>query len=1279
MLRFLSKHRIKVFAGITALLLLVLLGGLVVYINSDGFREQARLYIVRTLEERTGGQVVLDRFTWNLWQQRFRLEGLTIRGLEPATDPPLAHIESIDVGLNFRSLIRRRLDLFLLTITRPEFRVLIDSEGKTNLPTPAQGVGGGDFNLQLSIDDFKIIQGQAAINERRINIDFGIANLESALNYSDATQVLKSQLQYQGSLARSDSPTIPYNLTADLSYTRGTILAERVEVQSGGSLVKLQGRINDVLTSNILGRLEYTGTLEVPFLNYFFVDDTFAGTADVAGLLEFSRGYFFTRGTTVADRVAFEGWQAANVRSEYTYQYPDRRLALRELRAQIVGGSASGSVMVESLPGQSRVLFDLAYQNVDAAAIARAYPWDPKYRIYSRMNGTLDGWFEGKFDRFRFTGGANLTAYAPTPTPGVVALPLEGSTMYDVQPGQVTVSNADVRFFSTSIRADGSIDARATDLRVMMTSSDLRNVFFLYEDANGAGSFDGTLTGPIKTPTAEGQFVLEGHRYGTGIIQHAAGGVRLDTLNEVADLRNVNVTQGRSEITLNGTTTLDGRRVDLQLATSRLLGEDLTPFVNRKLGGVFSGTTDITSIEPLNLEGDVRVDNLVFEDRLIAESARAHIRYKEPVAELENLSVTRRGATLAGSVAYNLRSEEIKFEVRTAALDFDSLRETGLPEAVDGVIQEAQLTGDGNRNQPNIRGEAVVRNLTVFGETFPQARIQVRSTGPNVNLVLDAASNLNLTAQINAAGNGFPFTARASFTDYSIERLIGFEQGTVTLTGRADLAGTITDRSGLRGNGQIQSAAALIQGQQVTSNRPFTFEFDSNRVTLSGVSLTGAGTAVNLAGTIGFTESAPLNLNVTGLVDLGLLAAADPEWISSGSVNVDGRVSGTVRNPDLRGLASFTGASLGRRGIFTSLSSLNGDLFFNGNRVTLNNLQGQVGGGAVLIQGTALIEGAKLDSMNIRIETNDVRIRYPEGLRTVVDGTLILRGNWDAPLLEGNLEIQNMAYRGEFEQFLQILQTDGLEDASSPLSRLALSIHIEGGRNISIQNQLADVEARVDLDINGTVARPGLTGHVEANGGTLSFQGTRYQITRGNIDFVNPLRVEPIVDIQAESDLRDYRVILAVSGRGDRLRLDVRSDPPLPQLEIVSLIAGGKTGEELATAAGRPTSEQLFQGGAASILFDLLKQRVGTRFGLIGLDRVRIDPFLVDAANNTAARVTIPLQVTKDLSITYSQDISTSQQQIIQIEYFISKNTSIVATRDELGSLALDIKHRTRF
>jgi translocation and assembly module TamB len=1269
--------------SVIALLLLALAGGLFTYINSPKFEEQARRYIVREIERRTGVKASLRSFGWDLWHQRFRLDDLTLRGLEAPEEAPLAHFERIDIGLNFRTLIQRRIDLFELTLLRPDFHVMVGQDGKTNIPSP-EPAEQKPFNFQISIQNFTISGGSALLNEHQVNIDFSLANLAGVLDYQAAREVLATHIRYDGVYDSSSETksSIPYTFSADMDYTRATLVAHRIVVNSGKSELTLHGRINDLLSRNISGKLEYTGSADIPFLNYFFRKERFAGKADVAGTMEFSRGYFFTHGKTDSNAVDFEGWHATKLTGEYAYHYPDRRLSFRNLKAAIIDGTLTGSVVVERLPGPSRVLLDLDYAGIDAAELARVYPWDPKYRIFANMTGTLNGWFEGKLQRYDLSGHADFQSYTPSNAADLVPIPLDGSTNYDVIPGQARVANADVRFYSTSVKADGLIDGISSDLKLVMNSSNLKDLAFLYSDANGSGSFDGILSGRIAKPILNGEFTLLNHVYGKWTIQQAAGSVNLDIEAESVKFRDTRVTQGESEILVNGTTALSGATSDLHVQSNRVIDRDLQPFLDRSVGGTFAGDLRVTSLSPTwRFEGDVHASNLSIDHRLIGD-AKGHVRFLDPVVEVDGLSVKQNQSALSGDFAYNRVTSALKFSARASSVDFSLFRDLGLPESLTGFIRQAEFSGNGTTRQPNIQGNATVENLSFYGEVFPQTRVNLSSAGSKLNVRLDTGRNATLNAQIDTAVAGYPFTAQATFARYSLERVGGLSEGTTMIaTGNASLSGILTDRTRLRGNGGIDSAEIRVQQTSLHTTKPFTFDFNSERLTVTGVTLAGEATQVNLAGTIGLVQRAPLNLDVSGRLDLALLSAAYPDWSSTGALNVEGRIGGTVQDPDLRGLAHLANASLGRRGFFTSLANLNGDLFFDQNRVTLNNVEGKVGGGVLKAQGNAVLQSGSIQAMNIRIEADAVRVRYPQGLRTILGGTMVLRGTSTSPVLEGNLQIQSLAYRNSFEEFLALVTERNTSNEPSPLGRLRLAMHVEGGRNITIQNQLADLEARINVDIKGTAADPSLTGHIEASGGTLLFQGNRYRITRGNIDFVDPLRIEPVVDVQAESEVRDYRVILAITGRGKQLHLEMRSDPPLPELEIVSLIAGGRTREEYAArpSPAVPTGEQLFQSGAASILFDLLQQRVGNRLGLLGLDRVRVNPLIVGRGNNPGARITLSEQVTPSLSITYSQDVSSNQEQVILIEYFVDRNTSIVASRDELGNLGLDVRKRKRF
>jgi autotransporter translocation and assembly factor TamB len=1290
-LRFLNRRRILIAIGATLIAFLALIGVIAAYLGSAAFHLRARQYIAEQIARRTGAQVTLGDFHWSFLHEAFILEGLTLRGLEPAEEAPLAHFNRIQVGINLRTLLEHRIDLSELTLVQPEFHLLVTPAGKTNIPAPPQESPRQPFQFSISVGDCKISNGSALVNEQRINIDFSVQNLEALLRYFDQREVLQTHLQYDGVFDRVPNvePAIPYTFTGDIDYTRGSLVAQQILVSSGQSTVKLQGRINQVLSRKISGKLAYKADVQTRILNYFFGNDTFGGRGDAVGYMEFADGYFFTQGNMAADTVDFNGWHATKLTGEYVYRFPERLLTFRNFKNSILGGSSSGQVEVDNLPGPgpSRVTLDVEYRDINAADLARVYLWDPKYRIFSSATGNLSGWFEGRLDQFDISGHADLKSFNPPSQGGGVALPLDGSMDYRLRPHEEQLSNADLRLYSTAFQTGGLIQGAAADLKLNVKSPNLKDLSFIYADANGSGTFNGTLTGQIEKPVLSGQFTLQNHKFPKGTVQNVGGTVRLDMNAGKVDLTSVRLIQGESVVNINGTAALSGSPMDLRVQSNRVAAADIKSFVNRDVSGVFAGDLRMTSLSPaVQLEGNVRADNLALDNEPIGNT-RAHVHYFEPVVELDQVTIQRNGSTLSGNVSFNHMTDALMFNARATAVDLELFHRHGLPPSIEGVIRQADLEGQGTTSAPNIKGTATLQNLSVFGEAFPESRLNLSTAGTTLTAALTAGRNVSLKAEINTAAAGYPFTAQTNFTQYPLEGIAKLPRGNLIATGNANLSGALSDLSRLRGNGRIDVADLHVENIHLHTSKPFTFDFDSTRLALNDVTLTGQSTQVNVAGTVGLTGRAPLNLNVKGQVDLALIGAEYPEYTSSGTLDVAVNVGGTIQTPDIQGSATINNAALSKTGIFANIADLNGKVNFDRDRMTVSDFEGQVGGGSLRAQGTASLQGGTVQNINILLDADGVRLRgHPAGLRAVVNSQLILRGSLASPLLDGNIQIQSLAYRSSFEDFLALFNETQLKSGSSSISNLRLSLHIEGSKNITIQNQLANVEARVDLDWKGTVDQPSITGHIEASGGTLTFQGNRYTITRGNIDFVDPLRVHPIIDIEAESQIRDYRVILSVTGSGDKPKLALRSDPALPELEIVSLIAGGQTREEIATQlASRsivrapPTSEQVFQSGAASILFDLLQQRVGNRLGVLGGSRVRIEPFQVGAeSGGPGTRITLSQQVTKDLSVTYSQDLSSNREQVVTIEYFVSRNTSVVATRDELGNLGLDVRHRIR-
>jgi translocation and assembly module TamB len=208
------------------------------------------------------------------------------------------------------------------------------------------------------------------------------------------------------------------------------------------------------------------------------------------------------------------------------------------------------------------------------------------------------------------------------------------------------------------------------------------------------------------------------------------------------------------------------------------------------------------------------------------------------------------------------------------------------------------------------------------------------------------------------------------------------------------------------------------------------------------------------------------------------------------------------------------------------------------------------------------------------------------------------------------------------------------------------------------------------------VADPVLLGSAEAQRGEVFFLGQRYDITAGKVDFVDPTKVEPFIELTAETRVRSYRVELRLTGTLDRFKPELSSDPPLRTVDILRLLSGANERDILIGTE----EEELAGVGVASLLTERLTAEVGRRAErLFGLDRFSIDPFLVGRFANPTARVSLGKQITRDLSINYSSNLNSTQEAIIVIEYTPEGSMSWILSRDEDGDIGIDVKFRKSF
>ena len=142
------------------------------------------------------------------------------------------------------------------------------------------------------------------------------------------------------------------------------------------------------------------------------------------------------------------------------------------------------------------------------------------------------------------------------------------------------------------------------------------------------------------------------------------------------------------------------------------------------------------------------------------------------------------------------------------------------------------------------------------------------------------------------------------------------------------------------------------------------------------------------------------------------------------------------------------------------------------------------------------------------------------------------------------------------------------------LRNLQFDIQANTSPDARVEWSNTSFEGEANLRVRGTWENPILLGRISLSNGELSFAGNRYRLSRGDINFLNPFRLDPELNVQATTTVEQYEVTLDISGPASRLALNYRSDPPLPSSDIISLLALGQTTESTAVSRRSPPSKR---------------------------------------------------------------------------------------------------------
>jgi translocation and assembly module TamB len=894
---------------------------------------------------------------------------------------------------------------------------------------------------------------------------------------------------------------------------------------------------------------------------------------------------------------------------------------------------------------------------------------------------------------------------------GEIPLSAHAAGLYHGATDELDLSNLNVASRATQIHASGTLST-SSSVRFTVSTSDLgewQPILTAFSgpqipvSLKGRAAFNGVASGKLR------DFALAGHLQMNNFLTTApataampARQLHWDSL--AADIQgSPRALSARSGVLTRGPTTLrfdgnaylrDGKFTDTSPFTLHLQSRNADFNELQSLLGYdypVTGRVDLTlsasgtKADPHG-DGQVVLTNGTLYGQAISRLT-SDLRFSAGEAQLNNAIVLVRNGRVNGGGAFNPGNHSFRFNLNGTSFDlaqFAPLQKSGI--SVEGKM-DFTAHGEGTLEAPVINADIDVFNLAFDHEHAGDFKFEAITHGADMQLTGRSdfeQAELSISGSVRLRDE-WPANLSLRFDRLDVDSLLRTRLGYhltshVPVAGVLQLSGPLRQPQLLNATADLTSLSAELENFSIHNEGPVHFAINEHVLALKRLRLVGDGTDITAQGTVQLSGDHEVDVRSDGRLNLKLLESLGPGISASGLASVGVTVGGTFQNPSLLGKAEVTGVSISSIDLPNGLSEMNGTLAFNQDRLQIQKLSARVGGGTVNFSG--FMTYSPHVSFDINASARDVRLR-PAGLSATSDADLHLVGTTRESLLSGDVTILklNLTPGFDFARYLEgIRQTATLPTGNSILNNVRMDIHVVTTPELQMEAASAKVSGDADLRLRGTLLRPLLLGRVDIMEGDVYFSGTKYRLERGEITFTGPTGIKPTLDLEATTRVRDYDITLGVNGTPDKLNVTYRSEPPLPSADIVALLALGHTDEQSALA--NSSSQSVSQQASSAILSQALNATLSSRSQrLFGISRIKVDPNGLNTETTptrSAPAVTIEQQVSSNLTMTYSTEVSQTSQQVIQAEYNVSRNISIVAVRDQNGVLSFDVRLRQR-
>lgn len=1284
-----------------------------ILMRSAKFHRYLTALVEKKASAALGTQVQVQNLNLHLSSLSADVYGVTILGAEPYPTPPLLQVRHIAVNVRVVSILHRKWYLNDLRIDDPVARIFTDAQGVSNIPRPKSSGGGHISIFDIGIRHVLLDHGEAYYNDKKTALAADLDDVDFHSTFNAAQKQYTGNLRYQnGNLQFGTFCPIQHDLQVQFIATPSEFRLQQAQITSGSSRFSLAATVQDYAHFEIHG--SYQAALSGNDFRRILRNPSLpAGIIAASGTLEYRQvpGESAIDGASIAGRLQSarlliqSGKFATQVRDvAANYSLVSGSLSVSNFHARLLGGQLGATLNMHDISGNTKSRLTASFRGISLSEMRRIAPQNKSMRniaLAGTLNANANAAWGKSIGNLVAIVNANIQAHvAHAVQQGPAPIPVTGEIhgTYRAASKQLALAHSYIQMPQTKLMLNGAI-SRHSNLAVQFHSANLAELETIADTVRtssegqplqplglaGTASFNGTIHGPTSAPHLDGQLVAAN-------IQVKGTKWKLLRANISADPSLVRVENAMLQPAARGNIALTASvglshwsfskvdPVSLQLHASEIDAEDLARIANLKtpIAGTLAANVNAhgTALAPAG-NGKIALTHANIDEQPIQLVSIAFNGTDDQIHG--TLSVHTPAGNLQGVVTVRPKEKDYSAQVETNGIQLSHLELLRSHNVDLNGVLSLHGTGQGTFGNPQFDATAEIAQLEIQQQTISGINLHASLANyvATANLTSQAINTaIQMQAKVQLSGD-YPVQATLNTRNIPLQPLFAIYAPAEAseLHGEteihAELQGPLKNKRLLEAHITIPTLKLGYSNTiQLAAAAPVQVDYKNGILNLHRTTIRGTDTDLQLQGTVPLESRAAASVLLLGTVNLQLAQLFNPDIQSSGQLKFNVNTYGARANPNIEGRVDIVDASFTNSDLPIGVQHGNGVLTLTKDRLNIQSFRAAVGGGTVTAQGGVTYRPSL--QFDLAAHAQGIRMLYPQGVREEIGANITLTGTTTNAVLGGRVQLVNLSFTPDFDLTNFAGQLSG--GVSPPPSQgfaqnLRLNLAINSTNNLNLVSRTLSVDGTANLQVRGTAAQPVILGRVNISDGDIIFNGNRFTLGGGTVEFVNPAQTQPVINIALNTTIQQYNIHLRFNGPVDQLRTNYSSDPSLPAADIINLLAFGQTTE---AAAANPTpGDQAAMSAVAGQVSSQLTSRVAK---VAGISQLSINPVLAggSTAGPAGAIITIQQRVTGNFFVTFSSNVTSTQNQIIMGQYRLSPKVSLSATRDQNGGIAFD-------